>query len=79
VFLRPGTDPKVVARLSNAPTSRKRNFEGNVVNSKKHGMLFIIYWRVLPINSVKKTTAWVATQSDVSVIWKIASQITGFE
>lgn len=63
----PGTDEKVIARLSNAMKSG-RKFEGKAINYKKDGTPFIMYWRVLPIEVAKKITAWVAIQREGSVI-----------
>ena len=63
----PGTDEKVIARLSNAMKSGGK-FEGKAINYKKDGTPFILYWRVLPIEVAKKITAWVAIQREGSVI-----------
>ncbi len=63
----PGTDPKVIERLSDALKSG-RKFEGKAINYKKDGTPFIMYWRVLPIRVGKKITAWVAIQREGSVI-----------
>lgn len=63
----PGTDEKVIARLSNALMSGKK-FEGKAINYKKDGTPFIMYWRVLPIKVGKKITAWVAIQREGSGI-----------
>jgi PAS domain S-box-containing protein len=63
----PGTDSKVIARLSDALKSG-RKFEGKAINYKKDGTPFIMYWRVLPIKVGKKITAWVAIQREGSVI-----------
>ena len=63
----PGTNPKVIARLSDALTSGKK-FEGKAINYKKDGTPFIMYWRVLPIKLGKKIVAWVAIQREGSVI-----------
>jgi PAS domain S-box-containing protein len=63
----PGTDEKVIARLSNALKSGAK-FEGKAINYKKDGTPFIMYWRVLPIKVGKKITAWVAIQREGSVI-----------
>ena len=63
----PGTDSKVIARLSEALKSG-RKFEGKAINYKKDGTAFIMYWRVLPIKVGKKITAWVAIQREGSVI-----------
>jgi PAS domain S-box-containing protein len=63
----PGTDSKVIERLSNALKSG-RKFEGKAINYKKDGTPFIMYWRVLPIKVGKKIAAWVAIQREGSVI-----------
>lgn len=63
----PGTDEKVIARISNAMKSGGK-FEGKAINYKKDGTPFIMYWRVLPIEVAKKITAWVAIQRERSVI-----------
>jgi len=63
----PGTDEKVIARLSNAMKSGGK-FEGKAINYKKDGTPFIMCWRVLPIEVAKKITAWVAIQREGSVI-----------
>lgn len=63
----PGTDEKVIARISNAMKSGGK-FEGKAINYKKDGTPFIMYWRVLPIEIAKKITAWVAIQRERSVI-----------
>ena len=63
----PGTDSKVIARLSDA-LELGRKFEGKAINYKKDGTPFIMYWRVLPIKVGKKITAWVAIQREGSVI-----------
>jgi PAS domain S-box-containing protein len=63
----PGTDPKVIERLSIALKSG-RKFEGKAINYKKDGTPFIMYWRVLPIKVGKKIAAWVAIQREGSVI-----------
>jgi PAS domain S-box-containing protein len=63
----PGTDEKVIARLSNAMKSGGK-FEGKAINYKKDGTPFIMYWRVLPIEVAKKVIAWVAIQREGSVI-----------
>ena len=63
----PGTDSKVIARLSDALKSG-RKFEGKALNYKKDGTPFIMYWRVLSIKVGKKITAWVAIQREGSVI-----------
>ncbi len=63
----PGTDEKVIAKLSNALKSGAK-FEGKAINYKKDGTPFIMYWRVLPIKVGKNITAWVAIQREGSVI-----------
>lgn len=63
----PGTDTKVIARLSDALKSGAK-FEGKAINYKKDGTPFVMYWRVLPIKVGKKTTSWVAIQREGSVI-----------
>jgi PAS domain S-box-containing protein len=63
----PGTDEKVIARISNAMKSGGK-FEGKAINYKKDGTPFIMHWRVLPIEVAKKITAWVAIQRERSVI-----------
>ncbi len=63
----PGTDSKVIDRLSDALKSGKK-FEGKAINYKKDGTPFIMFWRVLPIKVDKKITAWVAIQREGSVI-----------
>ena len=63
----PGTDSKVIQRLTDALKSG-RKFEGKAINYKKDGTPFIMYWRVLPIKVGKKITAWVAIQREGSVI-----------
>ena len=63
----PGTDPKVIARLSKA-LKASGNFEGKAVNYKKDGTPFIMFWRVLPIKVGKTITAWVAIQREGSSV-----------
>ena len=63
----PGTDEKVIVRLSDAMKSGGK-FEGKAINYKKDGTPFIMYWRVLPIKVGEKITAWVAIQREGSVI-----------
>jgi PAS domain S-box-containing protein len=63
----PGTDEKVITRLSNALKSGGK-FEGKAINYKKDGTPFNMYWRVLPIEVAKKITAWVAIQREGAVI-----------
>ena len=59
----PGTDTKVIARLAEALKSGG-TFEGKAINYKKDGTPFIMYWRVLPIKTGKKITAWIAIQRE---------------
>jgi len=59
----PGTDAKVIAKLTNALKSGGK-FEGKAINYKKDGTPFIMYWRVLPIEVAKKITAWVSIQRE---------------
>jgi PAS domain S-box-containing protein len=63
----PGTDSKVIARLSDALKSGGK-FEGKAINYKKDGTPFIMYWRVLPIKVGKEISAWVAIQREGAVI-----------
>ena len=63
----PGTDEKVIARLSKALKSGAK-FEGKAINYKKGDTPFIMYWRVLPIKVGKKITAWLAIQREGAVI-----------
>ena len=63
----PGTDKKVIDRLSVALKSGEK-FEGKAINYKKDGTPFIMYWRVLPIKVDKKIDAWIAIQREGSVI-----------
>jgi len=63
----PGTDSKVIARLSRALKSGGK-FEGKAINYKKDGTPFIMFWRVLPIRVAKKITAWVAIQREGAAI-----------
>ena len=63
----PGTDTKVIARLSKALKTRGI-FEGKAVNYKKDGTPFIMYWRVLPIKVGKTVTAWMAIQREGSFV-----------
>ena len=62
----PGTDKKVIARLSDALASGRR-FEGKAVNYKKDGTPFIMHWRVLPIKAGKEIKGWLAIQREGSV------------
>ena len=62
----PGTDKKVIDRLSGALKAGGR-FEGKAINYKKDGTPFIMHWRVLPIKDGKKITAWVAIQREGSI------------
>ena len=59
----PGTDEKVIAKLSNALKSGAK-FEGKAINYKKDGTPFIMFWRVMPIKDGKKIVAWVAIQRE---------------
>ena len=59
----PGTDKKVISRLSSALKSGGK-FEGKAINYKKDGTPFIMYWRVLPIKVGKKIKAWIAIQRE---------------
>ena len=59
----PGTDMKVIAKLSHALRSGGK-FEGKAINYKKDGTPFIMYWRVLPIKVARKIIAWVAIQRE---------------
>ena len=59
----PGTDKKVIARLSAALKSGGK-FEGKAINYKRDGTPFIMYWRVLPIKIGKKVEAWIAIQRE---------------
>jgi PAS domain S-box-containing protein len=59
----PGTDAKVVTRLADALKVGGK-FEGKAINYKKDGTPFIMYWRVLPIKTGKKITAWIAIQRE---------------
>lgn len=63
----PGTDKKVIARLSKA-LKEGGKFEGKAINYKKDGTPFIMYWKVQPIKVGKKIEAWVAIQREGSVI-----------
>jgi len=63
----PGTNAKVISRLSNAMQSGDK-FEGKAINYKKDGTPFIMYWRVLPIKAGKTIIAWIAIQREGSVI-----------
>jgi PAS domain S-box-containing protein len=59
----PGTDPAVIKRLSTAIKTGGK-FEGRAINYKKDGTPFIMFWRVLPIKTGKKITAWIAIQRE---------------
>ncbi len=59
----PGTDKKVIDRLSGALKAGGR-FEGKAINYKKNGTPLIMHWRVLPIKVGKKIMAWVAIQRE---------------
>jgi PAS domain S-box-containing protein len=63
----PGTDKKVIERLTSALKSGGR-FEGKAINYKKDGTPFIMFWRVLPIKVGKKIIAWVAIQREGAAI-----------
>ena len=63
----PGTDKKVIDRLSEALKTGGR-FEGKAINYKKDGTPFIMYWRVLPIKTGKKITAGVAIQREGTTV-----------
>jgi PAS domain S-box-containing protein len=63
----PGTDAKVIARLSSALKSGEK-FEGKAINYRKDGTPFIMYWRVLPIKVGRNIEAWIAIQRGVSAI-----------
>jgi PAS domain S-box-containing protein len=58
-----GTDKKVIERLAAALKAGKK-FEGRAINYKKDGTPFIMHWRVLPVRSGKKITAWLAIQRE---------------
>ena len=59
----PGTDRKVIERLSAALKSGGR-FEGRAVNYKKDGTPFVMNWRMFPLKEAGKITAWVAIQRE---------------
>lgn len=63
----PGTDSKVIARLSAAMKSGEK-FEGKAINYKKDETPFIMYWRVLPVKLGDKIIAWIAIQREGSFI-----------
>jgi len=63
----PGTDKKVIERLSSALKSGVR-FEGKAIKYKKDGTPFIMLWRVLPIKVGRNIVAWVAIQREGSII-----------
>jgi len=63
----PGTDKKVIDRLSEALKTGGK-FEGKAINYKKDKTPFIMHWRVLPIKAGKKIIAWVAIQREASTI-----------
>ena len=46
----------------------KQMYITDIVNYKKDGTPFIMYWRVLPIKLGEKIAAWVAIQREGSVI-----------
>ena len=62
----PGTDKKVIARLSDALASGRR-FEGKAVNYKKDGTPFIMHWQVWPIKVRKEIKGWLAIQREGTV------------
>jgi PAS domain S-box-containing protein len=59
----PGTDKRVTERLSEAINTGGK-FEGKAINYKKDGTPFIMYWRVIPVKTGGKITAWVAIQRE---------------
>ena len=59
----PATDKKVTSRLVTAMKKNGR-FDGKAINYKKDGTPFIMHWRVLPVKSGRKITAWVAIQRE---------------
>jgi len=63
----PGTDKKVIDRLSEAIKIGGK-FEGKAINYKKDGTPFIMYWRVLPVKSGRQIVAWIAIQREGSSI-----------
>lgn len=63
----PGTDKKVIDRLTSALKAGGR-FEGKAINYKKDGTPFIMFWRVLPIKVGRKIIAWVAIQREGAAI-----------
>ncbi|MDG2046117.1 MAG: PAS domain S-box protein [Halioglobus sp.] len=63
----PGTDKKVIKRLTEALRSGGK-FEGKAINYKKDGTPFIMYWKVLPIKVGGTLEAWIAIQREGSVI-----------
>lgn len=63
----PGTDDKVIARLSDALKSGG-DFEGKAINYKKDGTPFIMHWRVLPVRVGEKIAAWVSIQRQGATI-----------
>ncbi|NBC33055.1 MAG: PAS domain-containing protein [Alphaproteobacteria bacterium] len=63
----PGTDAKVISRLSVALKSGG-TFEGKAINYKKDGTPFIMHWRVLPIKVGEEITGWVSIQRAGTVI-----------
>lgn len=63
----PGTDKKVIDRLSEAIKTGGK-FEGKAINYKKDGTPFIMFWRVLPVKVGRKIVAWVAIQREGSSI-----------
>ncbi len=63
----PGTDKKVIDRLSEAIKTGGK-FEGKAINYKKDGTPFIMFWRVLPVKAGRKIVAWIAIQREGSSI-----------
>ena len=63
----PGTDSKVIGRLSDALKSGGK-FEGKAINYKKDGTPFIMFWRVLPIKVGRNIEAWIAIQREGAAI-----------
>ena len=59
----PGTDAKVISRLSSALKSGGK-FEGKAINYKKDGTPFIMFWRVLPVKVRGAIRLWVAIQRE---------------
>lgn len=61
----PATDQSVINRLRVALETGK-TFEGRAINYKKDKTPFIMHWRVLPVKSGGRITAWIAIQREVS-------------